>query len=93
MPFRSDNGVPCIIGFGKVYISLNNANHATFDKKGLEQAGYNENPLEDGSLDEFQLHSVDMTKLTRTAVEGLGLSQKEVQDKLIILIIVNYNYK
>ena len=53
------------------------ANQATFDKKGLEQAGYDENPLEDGSLDEFHLHSVDMTKLTRLAVEGLGLSQKE----------------
>ena len=52
-------------------------NQAAFDKKGLEQAGYEKNPLEDGSLDEFHLHMVDMTKLTRAAVDGLGLSQKE----------------
>ena len=53
-------------------------NSSAFDKKGLEQAGYTENPLEDGSLDgKYKLHSVDMTQLTRNAVEGLGLSQKE----------------
>ncbi len=53
-------------------------NSGAFDKKGLEQAGYTSNPLEDGSLEQkYRLHSVDMTQLTRTAVEGLGLSQKE----------------
>ncbi len=51
---------------------------SAFDKRGLEQAGYATNPLEDGSLDQkYKLHSVDITKITRTAVEGLGLSQKE----------------
>ena len=49
-----------------------------FDKKGLEQAGYETNPLDDGSLDRStSCIAVDMTKLTRLAVEGLGLSQKE----------------
>ncbi len=52
-------------------------NKDAFDKKGLEQAGYETDPLEDGSLDKYKLHSVDMTKLTRLAAEGLGLSQKE----------------
>jgi 2-oxoglutarate/2-oxoacid ferredoxin oxidoreductase subunit alpha len=52
-------------------------NKEAFDKKGLEQAGYKSNPLEDGSLGGYQLFSVDMTKLTRLAVEGLGLSVKE----------------
>lgn len=53
-------------------------NEGAFDKKGLEQAGYESNPLEDGSLEKsYKLHKVDMTKLTRLAVEGLGLSQKE----------------
>ncbi|QDS97333.1 2-oxoacid:acceptor oxidoreductase subunit alpha [Adhaeretor mobilis] len=52
-------------------------NNDAFDKKGLEQAGYDTNPLEDGSLDKYKLHSVEMTKLVRLAVEGLGLSQKE----------------
>jgi 2-oxoglutarate ferredoxin oxidoreductase subunit alpha len=52
-------------------------NRDSFDAKGLEQAGYAANPLEDGSLSKYKLHAVDMTKLTRLAVEGLGLSQKE----------------
>jgi 2-oxoglutarate/2-oxoacid ferredoxin oxidoreductase subunit alpha len=52
-------------------------NSEEFDAKGLEQAGYETNPLEDGSLKAYRMHSVDMTKLTRLAVEGLGLSQKD----------------
>ncbi len=35
------------------------------------------NPLEDGSLEGYQLFPVEMTRLTRLAVEGLGLGQKE----------------
>lgn len=53
------------------------ANKDAFEKKGLAQAGYKTNPLEDGSLDGYSLHAVEMTKLTRLAVEGLGLSTKE----------------
>ncbi|MGI9328147.1 MAG: 2-oxoacid:acceptor oxidoreductase subunit alpha [Pseudomonadales bacterium] len=52
-------------------------NQDAFEKKGLEQAGYTDNPAEDGSLDKYKLHSVPMTKLTRLAVEDCGLSQKE----------------
>ena len=52
-------------------------NQDAFEKKGLAQAGYTTNPLEDGSLDAYQLHSIEMTKLTRLAVDGLGLSVKE----------------
>jgi 2-oxoglutarate/2-oxoacid ferredoxin oxidoreductase subunit alpha len=52
-------------------------NKDAFDDKGMEQAGYTTNPLEDGSLDGYQLFPIEMTRLTRLAVEGLGLSQKE----------------
>ena len=52
-------------------------NEDAFEKKGLEQAGYSSNPLTDDSLSEYQLFTVPMTKLTRLAVEGLGLSVKE----------------
>jgi len=53
-------------------------NKDAFDKKGLEQAGYKSDPTEDGSLDgKYKMHAVEMTKITRLAVEGLGLSQKE----------------
>ena len=52
-------------------------NKDAFDKKGLDLAGCESNPLEDGSLEKFKVHSVEMTKVTRRAVEDCGLSQKE----------------
>ena len=52
-------------------------NSGAFDKKSLEQAGYEENPLDNDSLNEYHVYTVDMTKLTRDSVDGLGLSQKE----------------
>ena len=52
-------------------------NKDAFDEKGMAQAGYKTNPLEDGSLDGYQLFPVEMTRLTRLAVEGLGLGLKE----------------
>ena len=52
-------------------------NKDAFDKKGMAQAGYETNPLEDDSLAKYKLHSVEMTKITRLAVEDCGLTQKE----------------
>jgi len=52
-------------------------NQDAFEKKGLAQAGYDSNPLEDGSLDDYTFYPVAMTRLTRSAVEPLGLSVKE----------------
>ena len=48
----------------------------SFNKKGLEQAGYEINPLEDGSLESYKLFEVPITSLTRNAVTDLGMSQK-----------------
>ena len=56
-------------------------NESAFDKKGLELAGYEANPLEPGGVvdleEKFKLYKVDMTKLTRDAVKEFGLSTKE----------------
>ena len=52
-------------------------NKDAFEKKGLAQAGYENDPTEDGSLEKYKVHSVPMTQMTRNAVEGMGLSQKE----------------
>lgn len=52
----------------------------SFDAKDLKMAGYTSNPLEDGSLSSYQLFAIDMTKLNRQAVEGLGLGVKD-QDR------------
>ncbi len=52
-------------------------NKDAFDDKGLKQAGYEENPLDDGSLSAYQVFPVEITRLTRLAVDELGLGQKE----------------
>src|SRR6478609_8954389 len=44
-------------------------NSDAFESKGLDQAGYETNPLEDGSLKSYRVHTVPMTKLTRLSVE------------------------
>ena len=52
-------------------------NQDGFSAKDLKKAGYESDPLEDQSLDGYRLFKVSMTKVTRTAVEGLDLSVKE----------------
>lgn len=49
----------------------------SFESKDLKMAGYETSPLEDHSLDKYQLFAVEMTRLNRLAVEGLGLGTKE----------------
>jgi 2-oxoglutarate/2-oxoacid ferredoxin oxidoreductase subunit alpha len=53
-------------------------NEDAFEKSNLKKAGYESNPLDgDENLAAFRVHKVPMTRLTRDAVEGLGLSQTE----------------
>ena len=47
-----------------------------FDTRGLKLARVESNPLEDGSLDEYQVIRVPLTSLTREAVEGAGVGRK-----------------
>jgi len=54
------------------------ANQDEFDTSNLEKAGYKENPMNDPALSsKYDLHKVPMTRMTRDAVAGLGLSTKE----------------
>jgi 2-oxoglutarate ferredoxin oxidoreductase subunit alpha len=46
-------------------------NEDAFTKRNLEKAGYDANPLEDGSLSAYRLHRIPMTSLTTKAVEGV----------------------
>ncbi|MEE9521850.1 MAG: 2-oxoacid:acceptor oxidoreductase subunit alpha [candidate division NC10 bacterium] len=52
------------------------ADTAEFNEPNLRKAGYVTNPLEDGSLDKYQVFPVDITTMTLRAMEGLNLSQK-----------------
>ncbi len=51
-------------------------NEDAFAKSNLKFAGYETNPLEDGSLAEYRLIRVPMTELTIKAVEETGLKRK-----------------
>ncbi|MFQ5637915.1 MAG: 2-oxoacid:acceptor oxidoreductase subunit alpha [bacterium] len=53
-------------------------NTESFKDRNLQLAHYESNPLEDGSLDKFQLFDVDITGLTRKALAELELSNKVV---------------
>ena len=50
-----------------------------FTKKNLEKAQYESNPLEDGSLENFQVIEVSMTSLTKEALKDIqGLDNKSI---------------
>ncbi len=53
-------------------------NTSNFEARDLKLAGLDENPLENGSLDGYQLFEVELTKLTREALADTGLSLQEV---------------
>jgi 2-oxoglutarate ferredoxin oxidoreductase subunit alpha len=52
-------------------------NEDAFDSGSLFKAHYDENPLDTNAVAGYRVHRVPMTRLTRDAVEGLGLSQRE----------------
>ncbi|WP_286899920.1 2-oxoacid:acceptor oxidoreductase subunit alpha [Thermocrispum sp.] len=55
------------------------ANTDEFTKRNLAKVGYTDNPLDDGSLDQYQVHKVAMSTLTRGAVEHLGIGKKDAE--------------
>ncbi|WP_282434796.1 2-oxoacid:acceptor oxidoreductase family protein, partial [Aromatoleum bremense] len=44
----------------------------------LEKAGYQSNPLEDGTLTDFRLYTIDISELTAQALKDMGISKKEI---------------
>ena len=53
------------------------ADTADFTKRNLAKVGYEANPLEDGSLTDYQVHALDLTGMTVEAVKPFGLSRKD----------------
>ncbi|MBN8585051.1 MAG: 2-oxoacid:acceptor oxidoreductase subunit alpha [Ignavibacteria bacterium] len=53
------------------------ANEDAFIEKNLHLAGYESNPLEDGTLTAYKLIKVPITKATNNAVKELGLTAKD----------------
>ena len=52
-------------------------NTGAFIEANLKKAAYASNPLEDGSLDKYKVHAVDINHLTMTALADSELSTKE----------------
>lgn len=52
-------------------------NEDAFDSGNLFKAHYEENPLDTNVVAGYRVHRIPMTRLTRDAVAGLGLGQKE----------------
>ena len=55
------------------------ANTDEFTKRNLTKVGYDANPLEDGSLDGYQLHAIPITSVTVKALEGYDISKKDAE--------------
>ena len=53
-------------------------NTDAFDERNLAKAGYETNPLEDGTLDGYRVIKVPMDELTTEAVKGSGVSGRNV---------------
>jgi 2-oxoglutarate ferredoxin oxidoreductase subunit alpha len=71
------------------------ANEDAFSKRNLQKAGYDSNPLEDGSLDSYHLIRIPMTSLTASAVEALeGVSTRDAgrAKNLFALGVVSWLY-
>src|SRR5436309_6458578 len=54
-------------------------NSDAFTERNLEKAGYDANPLEDGSLDEFQVHEVPLTSMTIEALKDVDVTKREAE--------------
>ena len=48
-----------------------------FTERALARVGWKSNPLDDGTLDGFAVHAVDLTQLTLDALTGTELSRKD----------------
>lgn len=70
-------------------------NADAFNERNLQKAGYTSNPLEDGSLDEYQLHKVPLTTLTVGAlkdVEGVTPREAERAKNMFALGLMSWLY-
>ena len=52
-------------------------NSDTFDERSLTKAGYDDNPLTDGTLKGYTLYEVPMTSITKQACEPLGVKPRD----------------
>ena len=69
------------------------ANSDGFDPKNLRLANYTEgdNPLQNSSLEKFQVITIDVTKMTRAALTDSGMGTKEI-DRAKNMFVLGFLY-
>ena len=77
---------------GKIIVNLEG-----FDSKNLRLAGYADgiNPLEDGSIDAFEVIKIDVTKLTRESLKDfpeLGVKERDRAKNMFVLGFIYWMY-
>jgi 2-oxoglutarate ferredoxin oxidoreductase subunit alpha len=74
---------------GKIIVNLEG-----FDAKNLRLANYPDgvNPLEDGSLDSYELLKIDVTKLTREALKDFPELGNKERDRAKNMFVLGYIY-
>ncbi len=62
-------------------------NTSGFDGKNLRLSGYEQNPLENGILHDYEVYQIDVTKLTREALKDnpLGMRDKDRSKNMFVL--------
>lgn len=54
-------------------------NKDSFSERNLRKAGYDANPLEDGSLADFDVHEVPLTSMTVGALKDIDVTSREAE--------------
>ena len=55
------------------------ANTDEFTKRNLERVGYEANPLEDGSLSNYKVHSIPLTSMTVETLKDFDITKKDAE--------------
>ena len=66
--------LPNLVQGGAIIINTD-----AFNERNLEKAGYESNPLEDGSLDGYRSYPVPMSQITRDAVAEHGVKPRDAE--------------
>ena len=55
-------------------------NRDAFSERNLQKAGYESNPLEDGTLDDYRVHAIPLASMTIEALKGIdGVTSREAE--------------
>jgi 2-oxoglutarate/2-oxoacid ferredoxin oxidoreductase subunit alpha len=69
-------------------------NEDAFDDRNLEKVGYSSNPIDDGTLKDYQIYKIPMTKMTLEAVKESGVNKKEAErsKNMFALGVISWMY-